>query len=82
MQAIKTYKKYFKNKLNLILVVFACFVCTSFCFAQHKFKIKQNIPLDSIRLSDPYILANIKTKTYYLTGTGGMLWKSKNLKSW
>jgi len=44
--------------------------------------VKTNIPLDSIRLSDPCILADKETKTYYLTGTGGMLWKSKDLKKW
>ncbi len=42
----------------------------------------KNIPLDSIRLSDPCILADSVTHTYYMTGTGGMLWKSKDLKYW
>ena len=41
-----------------------------------------NIPLDSIRLSDPFILADKKTNMYYMTGTGGQLWKSNNLKQW
>jgi hypothetical protein len=44
--------------------------------------IRKNVPLDSIQLSDPYILADSKTNMYYMTGTGGLLWKSKNLKSW
>lgn len=44
--------------------------------------IKKNIPLDSIRLSDPFILADQPSRTYYMTGTGGKLWKSKDLKSW
>jgi len=43
---------------------------------------RENIPLDSIVLSDPFILADEKTHTYYMTGTGGMLWKSKDLKLW
>lgn len=43
---------------------------------------RRNIPLDSIRLSDPFILADQPTKTYYMTGTGGMLWKSKDLRFW
>ncbi|KQS30916.1 glycoside hydrolase family 43 protein [Dyadobacter sp. Leaf189] len=52
-------------------------------FAQNREPVvKHNIPLDSIRLSDPCILADQKTKTYYMTGTGGMLWKSPDLKSW
>ncbi|MFD1768615.1 glycoside hydrolase family 43 protein [Sphingobacterium suaedae] len=40
------------------------------------------MPLDSIRLSDPYILADRNTSTYYMTGTGGKLWKSHDLKYW
>ncbi|GAB3242170.1 hypothetical protein GCM10027346_38190 [Hymenobacter seoulensis] len=44
--------------------------------------VRKNIPLDSIALSDPFILPDPKTNQYYLTGTGGMLWKSKNLKTW
>lgn len=43
---------------------------------------RAQIPLDSIRLSDPCILADDKTKQYYMTGTGGLLWKSKDLKFW
>ena len=43
---------------------------------------RKNIPLDSIVLSDPFILADHKTNLYYMTGTGGMLWKSKDLKFW
>ncbi len=39
-------------------------------------------PIDSIRLSDPFILADAKTKTYYMTGTGGKLWKSMDLANW
>jgi beta-xylosidase len=44
--------------------------------------LREDLPLDSIRLSDPCILADKNTSTYYMTGTGGMLWKSKNLKKW
>lgn len=43
---------------------------------------KKNIPLDSILLSDPFILADSATGLYYMTGTGGMLWKSADLKLW
>ncbi len=49
---------------------------------QHKPTIKENIPLDSIILSDPCILADKATQMYYMTGTGGFLWKSKDLKLW
>jgi len=39
-------------------------------------------PIDSIRLSDPFILADNTTNSYYMTGTGGMMWKSSDLKMW
>jgi beta-xylosidase len=45
-------------------------------------EVRTNVPLDSIRLSDPFILADSQTSMYYMTGTGGMLWKSKDLKLW
>ena len=45
-------------------------------------RLRTNIPLDSIVLSDPCILADRATMTYYMTGTGGKLWKSKDLKRW
>ena len=44
--------------------------------------VRENVSLDSIRLSDPFILADKNTAMYYMTGTGGMLWKSKDLKTW
>ena len=43
---------------------------------------RKNIPLDSIVLSDPFILADKATNMYYMTGTGGLLWKSSNLALW
>lgn len=43
---------------------------------------KENIPTDSILLSDPAILADAATRTYYMTGTGGQMWKSRDLKTW
>ncbi len=42
----------------------------------------RTLPLDSIQLSDPFILADSATRTYYMTGTGGRLWKSRDLKMW
>jgi len=38
--------------------------------------------LDSMSMSDPYILADDATKTYYLTGSGGGIYKSDDLKNW
>jgi beta-xylosidase len=44
--------------------------------------VRHDLKLDSIRLSDPYILADKATQTYYMTGTGGRMWKSKDLETW
>ena len=43
---------------------------------------KTAVPRDSILLSDPCILADEATKTYYMTGTGGLMWNSKDLDFW
>ena len=52
-------------------------------FSQNRVPVlRQDVPLDSIRLSDPFILADKNTSMYYMTGTGGMLWKSSDLKKW
>ncbi len=45
-------------------------------------QVREDVPLDSIQLSDPSILADKNTSTYYMTGTGGLLWKSKDLRKW
>lgn len=68
------------KKLLTLLLLIAVFAPL---FAQNwKPVVKENIPLDSIRLSDPCIMADTNTATYYMTGTGGLLWKSKDLKWW
>lgn len=43
---------------------------------------KLHVPMDSISLSDPFILADKPTNMYYMTGSGGMLWKSRDMKFW
>lgn len=42
----------------------------------------RSIPFDSLIASDPFILADKASHTYYLTGSGGTMWKSQDLKSW
>ncbi|MBP3331596.1 MAG: family 43 glycosylhydrolase [Tidjanibacter sp.] len=42
----------------------------------------RKVELKDISMSDPYILADPQTKMYYMTGTGGRLWKSADLKTW
>jgi len=68
-----------KNVLLAILIV----CCNIAVDSQNREqRLRENIPLDSIRLSDPFILADKKTSMYYMTGTGGMLWKSRDLERW
>ena len=68
-----------KKNYSLILVLLLPFAV----FAQGRAPVvRKHVPLDSIRLSDPCILADKQTATYYMTGTGGLLWKSKDLKFW
>ena len=42
----------------------------------------RTVSLEEISLSDPYIYPDDSTDTYHLTGTGGRLYKSKDLKMW
>lgn len=70
------------KKLNSTLFLCLLLSAALIVKAQPNIPIRKNIPLDSIRLSDPFILADSKTNMYYMTGTGGLLWKSKDLKFW
>jgi hypothetical protein len=38
--------------------------------------------LDELSMSDPYIFPDKNTRTYYLTSSGGNIYKSKDLKTW
>lgn len=42
----------------------------------------RTVPRDSINLSDPCILADSASQQYYMTGTGGRLWRSYDLNTW
>ena len=68
-----------KRIVLLTAVATACLLTVS---AQHGPRLRKDVPLDSIRLSDPAILADKKTGMYYMTGTGGMMWRSPNLLLW
>jgi beta-xylosidase len=68
---------------SILLTLILTLSTLTHVFAQNTEPIlRTDLPLDSIRLSDPFILADKKTATYYMTGTGGRLWKSKDLKKW
>lgn len=70
--------------MNKITLVISCLLLTLGVAAQKKRHetIRKNVPTDSIVLSDPFVLADKATNMYYMTGTGGKLWKSKDLKFW
>ena len=58
--------------MKRVFLSIVAFLCLTIAQAQPRaFKVRSNIPTDSIRLSDPAILADQKTKMYYMTGTGG-----------
>lgn len=44
--------------------------------------VRQDVPRDSIIMSDPAVIADPNTQTYYMTGTSGVLWESKDLDNW
>ena len=70
------------KKIGLFLLLgFSLSWLVSACQGRQQ-EVRKEVPLDSIVLSDPCILADRKTAMYYMTGTGGMLWKSKDLKLW
>ncbi len=68
--------------MKRFLQLWAVVLCALTASAQRVPAPRTRVPLDSIVLSDPCILADRATMTYYMTGTGGMLWKSKDLKYW
>ena len=40
------------------------------------------VPLDEVSMSDPFVYPDEKTRTYYLIGSGGRLYKSPDLAAW
>ena len=68
------------NRLLLAIAVISTACCIQ---AQPRSaEVRHDVPLDAIRLSDPAILADQKTKMYYMTGTGGLMWRSRDLNLW
>lgn len=49
---------------------------------EFKLPVPQEVSFENLSMSDPYIFADEATKTYYLTSSGGMEYKSKDLKTW
>ncbi len=67
------------KRLQTILCLFLFCMALS---AQRRQPVARTVPMDSIRLSDPFILADSASHTYYMTGTGGRMWTSSDLKMW
>jgi hypothetical protein len=40
------------------------------------------VTLEAMSMSDPFVFVDEKSKTYYLTGSGGRMYKSADLKTW
>lgn len=68
------------KKITPIILMLTVSMVTA--FAQPGWQVRKNVPLDSIRLSDPAILADKASQMYYMTGTGGMMWRSADLQLW
>ncbi len=68
-----------RANLLILYILISLGICAQ---QQYSRGIRTNIPMDSIRLSDPFILADVNTNMYYMTGTGGLMWKSHDLKLW
>lgn len=68
--------------ISLSILSFILCICNLFAQGKIDLRFRENMPLDSITLSDPAILADQQTQMYYMTGTGGEMWKSKDLKLW
>ncbi|SNR80782.1 glycoside hydrolase family 43 protein [Hymenobacter mucosus] len=72
------------SRASYWLLLLGCWLLPMVVWAQGTKRpdLRLQVPLDSIGLSDPFILADQKTHQYYMTGTGGLLWKSKDLRFW
>jgi hypothetical protein len=70
------------KKFGLTLMGLLLFTAALMAQKKEAHEIRKHVPIDSIVLSDPYILTDHRTSMYYMTGTGGMLWKSKDLRFW
>ncbi len=42
----------------------------------------RTIPFSELQMSDPFIYPDPETQTYYLTSSGGRMWKSQDLNTW
>lgn len=73
-----------RNCCDMRFILYTLFIilCAPASAQRWQPRYREGVPTDSIILSDPCILADSATHTYYMTGTGGLLWTSKNLQTW
>lgn len=67
------------GRLSGFLCLFVCFLCVG---ARRPVVFRTGVPLDSIELSDPFVLTDSVRGLYFMTGTGGMMWRSRDLALW
>ncbi len=69
------------QSIHLALLLLVLFCLPAKGQNRHRPEIKTR-HMSEIRLSDPAILADSATQMYYMTGTGGLLYTSKDLEYW
>lgn len=76
--------KYIQLSFLLLLATSALLTssCSGTATANHADSTAKTSKLSEIFLSDPCVLADDATNTYYMTGTGGKIWKSNDLENW
>ena len=42
----------------------------------------RTVAIDTMELRDPFVILDRRDRTYYMTGTGGAVWASKDLRLW
>jgi len=84
LQAVRASKRFVQHTLPtaLSLIGFLLLLPADGTAQRRGNAYRTGVPYEEIRLSDPCILADSATHTYYMTGTGGLMWTSKNLQTW
>ena len=66
----------------LLLVLFASCVQSNRDVQQGNEVPLTNVSIDTMNLANPYILYDKLTDCYYMTGNGGAMWRSKDMRVW
>lgn len=80
-------KRLFLKYLFMIAALCLCVACKKHAAEQWTLRAPdgiqvQTIAIDTMNLSNPFICLDRNTLTYYMTGDGGLVWTSKNLRIW